>query len=201
MSGDSTANRKTEDQPMRTAARLVLALCLALFCRWESALAADDRLAALSSLLGDWTGVGEGQPGVSATTRHAERAIDNRYIVVHGRSVYPKQAKNKKGEVHTQIDMWSFDKQRNLIMLRQFDNLGFVSTYAQDRAASTKGRIVLASEHLENVPAGWKARYTLEFRGADEFHELFELDPDGKGFQVYVSSNFLRSPPAVAPPN
>jgi hypothetical protein len=179
-----------------TFARPTLTLCLLLLIAWPSVgYGADDKLAPLSSLLGDWSGVGEGDPGISATTRHAERALDDRYIMVQGRSVYPKQEKNKKGEIHTQIDLWSYDKQRKLIMLRQFDNLGFVSTYAQDGAASTKGRIVLVSEHLENVPVGWKARYTYEFRGADEYHELFELDPDGKGFKPYVASNFLRSPP------
>lgn len=157
--------------------------------------AGTDALAPLAPLIGDWTGVGEGEPGISAATRHAERVQDGHYIRIEGRSAYPKLEKNKAGEVHGSTDFWSYDKARKLIILRQFDNLGFVSTYVQDKAASRDGHIVLVSEHLENVPAGWKARYTYDFVGRDEYREHFELDPDGKGFRTYVG-RCLRGRPA-----
>lgn len=80
------------------------------------------------------------------------------------------------------MDFWSFDTARNLLILRQFDSLGFVSTYVQDKAASRGGHIVVVSESLENVPKGWKSRHTFDFVGADEYREHFELDPDGKRF-------------------
>ena len=76
--------------------------------------------------------------------------------------------------------------------MRQFDSLGFVSTYVQDVAASTGGRIVMVSEQLENVPAGWRARYTYEHPAPDEYRELFELDA-GRGLQTYVASRFVRT--------
>ena len=154
--------------------------------------ARPDPLAPLAPLVGDWTGVGEGEPGTSAASRHAERVHDGRFIRVEGRSVYPKQEKNKSGEVHTSTDVWSYDKARGLIMLRQFDSLGFVSTYAQDKAASREGHIVLVSEHLENVPAGWKARYTYDLISVEEYREHFELDPEGNGFKTYVLGRYLR---------
>jgi hypothetical protein len=150
-----------------------------------------DRLAAISWLAGDWAGVGEGHPGASSGTRRAGRVENGHFIKVEGRSVYPKQEKNESGEIHSSIDLWSFDRKRNLLVMRQFDSLGFVSTFAQDRAASTGGRIVLVSEHIENVPAGWKTRYTYTYRAPNEYHELFELDT-GKGLEPYVSSRFLR---------
>jgi len=155
----------------------------------------SDGLAPVAWLAGDWTGVSEGDPGIAASERHAKRVHNDRFVMVEGRSVYPKQEKNKSGEVHTQIDIWSFDRLRNLIVLREFDSLGFVSTYVQDRAASTEGRIVLVSEHLENVPAGLKARYTYTFRAPNEYHEFFELDGDGQGLKPYVSGKFLRAEP------
>lgn len=152
-------------------------------------------LSPIAFIVGGWTGVSEGEPGTAAATRHATRVQNDHFIMVEGRSVYPKQEKNKKGETHTQIDMWSFDRQRKLIVLRQFDSLGFASTYVQDAAASENGKLVLVSEHLENVPANLKARYTLEAKGADEYRELFELNENDKGFQAYVSSRFLRAAP------
>jgi len=154
-----------------------------------------DPFGPVAQLVGDWTGIGEGEPGTSAASRHVERVQDGHYIRVEGRSVYPKQEKNKAGEVHTSTDFWSYDKARKLFILRQFDSLGFVSTYAQDKAASRDGHIVLVSEHLENVPAGWKARYTYDFVSAEEYREHFELDPDGKGFKTYVLGRYLRDRP------
>jgi hypothetical protein len=174
---------------------LVLVLVLASGSAVLARETAADGLAAIQPLVGDWTGLGEGDPGTSAATRHAQRVQEDHYIMATGRSVYPKQDRNPKGEVHTSLDFWSFDKARGLLVLRQFDSLGFVSTYAQDRAASREGHIVMVSESLENVPAGWRARYTYDFIGPDEYREHFELDPNGKGFQTYVIGRYLRDRP------
>lgn len=152
----------------------------------------QDRLAAIAWIAGDWTGEGEGQPGRSTSERHASWIQNDHFIQVIGRSVYLPQPANRDGETHTQIDVWSFDRQRGLLVLRQFDSLGFVSTYVQDAAASTGGRIVVVSEHLENVPAGMRARYTYEHPSETEYRELFELDM-GRGFETYVSNRFVRS--------
>lgn len=178
---------------MKSAYRTLMVMLLTLAAGTASArdVAENDKLAAISWLVGDWAGVGEGQPGASASTRHSIRAQNNNFIMIEGRSVYPKQEKNNSGEIHTSIDFWSYDRQRKLFVLRQFDSLGFASTYVQDRAASINGRIVLVSEHLENVPAGWKARYTYTYRAPNEYQELFELDA-GKGLELYVSGKFIR---------
>jgi hypothetical protein len=172
--------------------RRLVALALLLLAPAAAQGQTPDPLAPVAGLVGDWTGVGEGAPGASAATRHVTRIQDGRFIMLEGRSVYPKQEKNKAGEVHTSFDIWSYDKARKRIVLRQFDNLGFVSTYVQDPAAGADRRIVLTSEHLENAPAGWKGRYTYEFIGADEYREHFELDPDGKGLKTYVLGRYLR---------
>jgi len=155
-----------------------------------------DPLARIAWLKGDWVGVGEGEPGTSATERHVRCALSCRYLRIDARSVYPKQEKNAKGEIHLSMDMWSFDRKRNKLMLRTFDNLGFTTTYAEDAAASNETKLVLVAEHLENVPSGWQARYTYTFVPPDSYQELFELDPNGKGFQTYVSNRFLRVDPA-----
>lgn len=175
-------------------ARIILAILVLPLSPAPAAARDDeaDRLAAISWLVGEWAGVGEGRGGVSAGTRHAARVQNGHFIRIESRSVYPKQDRNKSGEVHTSIDLWSYDRQRKLLVMRQFDSLGFVSTFVQDRAASAAGRLVLVSEHIENVPPGWKTRYTYTYRAPNEFQELFELDT-GKGLQPYVTSKFLRN--------
>lgn len=155
------------------------------------------RLAAFQWLIGDWVGVGQGEPGTSATERHVEAFLDGRYLHVRGRSVYPKQEGNPNGEIHQQLDLWSHDLSRDVLVLRQFDNLGFVSTYVLDKAASSSERLVLVAEHLENVPRGWRARYTYRLKPPNEYHEMLELDSNGRGFEPYVSNRFLRVEPSV----
>ncbi len=150
------------------------------------------RLNGLMWLAGDWRGVGEGDPGTSASERHAEVFLNGRFLRMDGRSVYPRQERNLKGEIHRQLDVWSYDAARDALVLRQFDNLGFVATYVLDKTASTNERLVLIGEHLENIPQGWRARYTYTFKPPDEYHEMLELDPNGKGFKPYVLNRFLR---------
>lgn len=159
--------------------------------------AQEDPLGRVAALAGRWTGIGEGVPGTSAAQRTYLRDLNGRFVRAEARSVYPKQEKNAKGEVHDSLSLWSYDKARKLLVLRVFDSLGFASTYVQDRSASSTDVIVLESEQLENVPSGWRARYTYSLISQDEFRELFELNPDGKGFKPYVSGRYLRT--AVAP--
>lgn len=157
--------------------------------------AQEDPLSPIAALAGRWTGIGEGVPGTSAAQRTFARELNGRFVRAEGRSVYPKQERNAKGDVHDILSLWSYDKARKLLVLRVFDSLGFASTYVQDRAASTAEAIVLESEQMENVPAGWRARYTYSLISNDEFRELFELNLDGKGFKPYVSGRYLRVVP------
>lgn len=173
---------------------LVLVVCLlqGLARADEPAAKKPDPLARLKWLQGHWAGTGEGEPGVSAAERRIACAMNCRYLRVEGRSVYTKQDKNPKGETHESMDVWSFDRGRSKWVLRTFDSLGFVTTYAEDPSAGTATTMVVVAEHLENVPSGWRARYTYTFVPPDEYRELFELDPNGKGFQPYTSNRFLR---------
>lgn len=155
---------------------------------------AEDGLAEVRWLIGDWAGKGEGDPGTSTSERHTETILDDHYLRVDGRSVYPKQERNPKGEIHAQIDMWSYDRARRTIVVRQFDTLGFVTTYVLDKAASTTDRWVLNAEYLENLPQGLRARYMYTRKSPTEYEETLSLDPDGKGFKPYVTNRFLKTP-------
>jgi hypothetical protein len=158
-----------------------------------------DGLAELRWLVGEWRGVGEGDPGTSGSERYIDSFLEGKYLRARGRSVYPKQEKNPKGEIHEELDLWSYDRARSAIILRQFDTLGFVGTYVLDKTSSTADRWVLTAESLENVPKGWKARYIITRKSDDEYHEQLELDPDGKGFKPYVTNRFLKTTDANRP--
>ena len=172
--------------------RFLVGLLLALVTVCSSAADPPSRLNPLMWLAGDWRGIGEGEPGTSASERHVEPILGGHFLRMDGRSVYPKQERNPHGEIHMQMNVWSYDAARDAIVLREFDDLGFAATYVVDKEASSDDRLVLNGEHLENVPQGWRARYTFTFAPPDEFRETLELDADGKGFAPYVSNRYLR---------
>jgi hypothetical protein len=97
-------------------------LCATLFVMLLAAVhgfaAEPAGLTQVSWLLGEWKGQGEGQAGHSASERHAEMVLGH-FVRVAGRSVYPKQEKNPNGEIHEQTDMWSYDRARKVLILRQ----------------------------------------------------------------------------------
>jgi hypothetical protein len=65
----------------------------------------------------------------------------------------------------------------------------FVNTYA---GASSGDQIVLTSDSIENIPAGWRARETYRKLSDDEFEEIFELAGPGKSFEIYSRSRLRR---------
>ena len=152
---------------------------------------AADNFAVLAALLGKWTGTSEGQPGNGTVERDYERVLGGRFIRARNRSTYPPQEKNPKGEVHEDEGIFSFDRARKRIVFRQFHVEGFVNTYVQDVDAKA-GTVSFTTESIENIPAGWRARETYRFHGADEIEEVFELAEAGKPFAVYSRTRLKR---------
>jgi hypothetical protein len=152
----------------------------------------SDALASLAPLVGRWTGTTEGQPGHGTVEREYERILNRRFVQARNRSTYPPQERNKKGETHEDVGVFSFDSGRKRIVLRQFHTEGFVNQYVLD-PPSVPGKLVLVSEAIENIPSGWRARETYVFTGADQFDEIFELAPPGKDFEPYSRSRLTRA--------
>jgi hypothetical protein len=152
---------------------------------------APDPFERIAFMVGRWQGPQEGQPGTGTATREYSRVLNGRFIRVMNRSEYPVQQKNPKGEIHHDEGYFSFDRTRRKLVLRQFHQEGFFNQYVEDDGA-TPTKIVLTSEALENVPAGWKARETYLLLGPDEFEEVFELAQGGKPFEVYSRARFKR---------
>ena len=155
------------------------------------AAAPADRLAPLASMIGQWTGTSEGQPGKGQVDRQYERVLGSKFIQVRNRSTYPPQEKNPKGETHEDLGFFSFDSARKRIVFRQFHVEGFVNQYVQDSESSAQ-RLVFTTESIENIPAGWRARETYIVHGPDEVEEIFELAEAGKEFALYSRTRLKR---------
>jgi hypothetical protein len=169
-----------------------LALMSALSGVCRAAEPEADRFAPLQRFIGEWTGTASGESGDGTVARTYRLVMNGRFIHETSVSRYPPQDKNKAGEVHEHWGVFSYDKARRLIVLRQFHVEGFVNTYRQAADPLRVAALAFESESFENFSNSWKARETYEFLSDDEFVETFELAPPGKSYQVYSRNQLKR---------
>jgi hypothetical protein len=177
---------------MSISRRTVVLGSLAVCASANAADAATDVWEPIRRFVGAWSGTSTGQAGEGAVTRCYAWVLGDRYLHEVNTSIYPPQEKNKKGERHEHWGVFSYDRARKTIVLRQFHVEGFVNTY---RIASVGAdKIVFDSESFENFSNSWRGRETYEFAGTDEFTETFELAAPGKEFEVYSRTKLRRVP-------
>lgn len=185
------------ERHLRTGSMAVcLALSMMLFASPLAGLIqspSPDALAPVRVLIGRWRGTTEGQPGKGNVEREYTPLLGTRFVHVKNQSRYRPQNKNPKGETHEDLGVFSFDKARQRIVLRQFHGEGFVNQYVAD-AATKPGVVVFTSEAIENIAAGWRARETYHMLGPDEIEEVFELAEPGKDFETYSHTRLKRVP-------
>ncbi len=188
MSGVGFATQRYPKAAIATGALLVTTLLSFPALAQQPAI---DNLGPVAGFIGRWAGTSEGQPGNGTVERDYERALGSRFIRVRNRSTYPPQAKNPKGERHEDEGLFSFDRTRKRIVLRQFHVESFVTTYVQDLDAKP-GTISFTSEAIENIPPGYRARETYIMTGPDELEEVFEMAEPDKDFALYSRTRLKR---------
>jgi hypothetical protein len=146
----------------------------------------------LKFFVGAWEGTGKGQSGVSKVEREYQFVLNGKFLQARNKSVYEQQEKNPKGELHEDWGLFSYDRSRKKFVLRQFHVEGFVNQYVLDSLAADGKTLVLVTESIENIPAGWRAKETYKILSSDEFIEIFELAEPGKGFEMYSESHLKR---------
>jgi hypothetical protein len=151
-----------------------------------------DVWAPLKFFVGSWEGTGTGQPGVSKAEREYRFVLSGKFLEARNKSVYEPQQKNPQGEVHEDWGLFSYDRSRKKFVLRQFHVEGFVNQYVLDSLAADGKTLILVTESIENIPAGWRAKETYKILNDDEFVEIFELAEPGKGFEVYSENHLKR---------
>ncbi len=178
---------------------LTLQMWTAILCLWpamagqsSSKPAGADPWEPVRRLVGTWQGKNTGQAGDGTSERTYRFEFDGTFLAVRNRAVYPPQAKNAKGEVHQDLGVFSYDKTRKKLVLRQFHSEGFVNQYVGE-VASDGTTLVFETEAIENIPTGWRARETYRFAGPDDVVEVFELAAPGKPFELYSECRLHRA--------
>lgn len=146
----------------------------------------------LRVLIGKWSGDVQGEPGVGKAEREYSFILNDSFIHVANKSIYPPQEKNKKGETHEDIGYISYDKAAKKIVLRQFYVEGFVNHYVIDSISDDGRTLVFLTAAIENIAPGWRGRETYRLVNDDEFIETFALAEPGKEFTTYSETRFRR---------
>lgn len=151
-----------------------------------------DVWAPLRVLLGQWEGESQGEPGTGKAERTYAFALNNRFIEVRNKSVYPPQEKNKKGEMHEDVGFISYDKAAKKFALRQFHVEGFVNHYVLESISDDGCTVVFVTMAIENIAPGWRGRETYRIVNDNEFVETFAMAGPGREFATYSETRFRR---------
>lgn len=154
---------------------------------------AMDRWKPFQFFLGAWDGKASGQVGVGTVERTYALTLNNQFIEVRNRSVYPPQEANPSGEIHEDLGFISYDKSRSLYVMREFHVEGYVNQCILESPAGGGNALVFVTESIENIAAGWRARTTLEVISDDSFRETFELAGPNQELACYIINEFTRS--------
>jgi hypothetical protein len=171
--------------------KIILSLLLVPFVATAQLLQQDSLWLPFEPLIGTWTGTGEGVDGNGIYERSYQFVLSKKYVEVKNRAVYPATKENPNGYVHEDAGYISYDKMRKTFVFRQFHGEGFVNQYILDSLSQDRKTIVFASESIENIPQGWRARETYRMEH-NRFTEVFNLAEPGKPFTQYSKAAFVK---------
>jgi len=149
-----------------------------------------DRWGPLRLLVGTWDGAIEGRLGTGTGVREYEFILDESFLLFRQASVRMPQELSPAGDHHRELSIFSYDSDRDTIVLREFFVEGVVSRYACDIEGS---KVTCVAEHIENG-SGMQARLVLEIHDAYSFDEVFELAFAGDDLSVYFTNRWTRRP-------
>ena len=144
----------------------------------------------LRLLEGTWEAAIDGRLGKGVGLRRYEFIFDGLYLVSRHASVRPPQEKSPEGDHHRELGVYSYDRERGKIILREFFEEGYV---LRSVCETEPMRFVCTGEEIESGP-GMRSRLTIEIADSHRFDEIFELGWPGKELQVYFTNTWTRIP-------
>ena len=155
---------------------------------------APDRWGPLTLLEGTWTGAIQGALGTGTGVRRYELLMDGQFLMSRHNSVRLPQEKSPEGDQHEEIGVFSYDSERELLVLREFMGEGVVI-----RSACTIEEMTVecASEAVESGP-GIRARLTILIQDRYRFIERYEIAwHNQEKLQPYFTNQWTRVPDSV----
>lgn len=145
-------------------------------------------------IIGDWTGTGSGFGNSKSNIEsNFHLVMDGKYIEVRNESKFEPTKKNPEGEHHIDHGFISFDKNRNLIVFRQFNNEGYYNQYVLNDSISSDNELVFETEFIENFVPNGKAKWTIRKLNENEIETVFDVS-FGKDYKCFGINKLIRKP-------
>lgn len=129
----------------------------------------SDPWAVLKQLEGTWDGEIDGKLGTGRGVRRYQLILDDQFLLCRHRSVRLPQDKSPAGDQHEELGVFSFDRERQAIVYREYMIEGVV---VRSRCQAAGSKLVCTSEAVESGP-GIRSRLTLEITDRYRFTETY----------------------------
>lgn len=150
----------------------------------------------LNFLLGDWEGTGSGFGNETSTVKSSFKLLMNdQYIAVRNESKFEATAENQEGELHIDEGYMSYDKNRKVIVYRQFNIEGYINTYVLNDSASSENQLVFETEKIENFVPGGRARWTIKRVDEHQIETIFDVSFPDKGYTCFGTNKLNKYEP------
>ncbi|MFV0590064.1 MAG: hypothetical protein ACK5M7_01650 [Draconibacterium sp.] len=166
-------------------------LIIALFI--VASVHAQNPLQRFERLSGSWQGTGEGfGNSKSNITAEYNWLMDKQYIEMKHHSEFAPTAQNPKGEIHDDFGVVSFNKDRGIVIFRQYHSEGFFNEYVLNESESNDSTLIFETERIENFVPGGRARFTIKFIADNEIETVFEVGFPGKELVCFGTNRMKK---------
>jgi hypothetical protein len=146
----------------------------------------------INYFIGSWKGNEGTGPETGKGDRTYQYILQDRFIHFKNKSVFEETEKRPQGEVHDDMGIFSYDKNRDILVLRQFHVEGFINQYVMDSLSTDQTYMEFVTESIENGFPGLKARLRYHILNENEFEEAFDLSSSGNEYKCYIENHWRR---------
>jgi len=131
-----------------------------------------------------------GRLGRGTALHRYESLFDERYLVARHSSIRLPQQQTPEGDDHRELAVYSYDRDRETVVRREFNVEGYVLQYT---CKVQQLGLVCTSEGVVNG-AGMRARLTVRIEARYRFEEVFELASCGEEPGYLLTVRWTRVP-------
>jgi hypothetical protein len=157
-----------------------------------SAGAQPDPWAPVRVFEGQWEGTISGQPGKQFSRREYHFELNGTFLSQRDHSVFEPKSPGAAPDVRDDFGFFSYDRNLQKIVWRQFHSEGFVNEYTLDSISADGHVLEFVTVRIENLAPGWRAKKSYRILSANEMDETFSLAAPGENFEVYTQAHLKR---------